>query len=135
MMNLVFIQNTIIDIKNKYPYIPPYKKTLEYIVNNKLNNNSLDFVGNNARIFLDLKKPPTRAMNDWWLYSLPEAFETKYLINQHRLLLNKNPGHIFWINNKLLNSESSRKNKYLKEILKNSIKIKDQSYFTMFKIK
>ena len=111
-------------------YIFPYNKTIEYI---KQNDISPEIVGGRGWPYFIVKKQPIRAINDWWLYSLKEPYTTKSLKKQHNELFEKEKGYIFWIDNKL--SESHQDNPLLKEIKSRSIKIEDQGYYSMYKLK
>ncbi len=111
-------------------YTLPYAKTIEYIRNNNI---SPEIIGGRGWPYLLVNKKPIRAINDWWLYKLNEPYITKNLKEQHEKLLRRGKGYIFWIDNNLL--ESNTKNILLKEIKSRSVKIEDQGYFSMYKIK
>ena len=110
--------------------IPPYSETINFLKKNKIEP---EIIGGRGWFYFLSGEKPKRAINDWWLYRLKEPYYSESLINQHKKLLNRESGYVFWINNYLL--EIQTKNKLLNQIKSISEKIEDQGYYTMFKIK
>ena len=134
-INLSIIKKAALKNYNLIKVPKRFERIIQDIRQNQFDENDINFVGGNGWLYLALDLKPKRAINDWWLYSLPKPFETRYLIKQHEDILNKNAGYIFWINNILLNSEISSQNKYLKELKQFSSIVETGSEYTKFTIK
>ena len=78
-------------------------------------------------------KKPVRAINDWFLYQIDAPYKNDYLYKQHKKLLTRESGYIFWIDNYFLKKQT--KNPLFKEIQDISVEIENQGYYTMYKVK
>lgn len=112
-------------------HIPTYQRTIDYVKENKLSE--IELIGGRGWTYLLSGAAPNRAVNDWWFYYPNSPFTTNGLLKQHETLLNKPSGYIFWINNKLL--EKNENNKFFNEIILRSVKIEDQNFYSMYKLK
>jgi len=110
--------------------IPPYSETISFINQNKIEP---EIIGGYGWVYFLSGQKPIRAINDWWLYSLEKPYISESLINQHKRLLNRESGYIFWISNYLLKTQT--KNELLNEIKSISEVVEDQGYYSMYKVK
>ena len=127
---LMILSTSYLDIYKSKQFPLPYSETINFVKTYKIEP---EIVGGRGWFYFLSGTKPKRAINDWWLYRLEEPYLSESLINQHKKLLNRESGYIFWINNYLL--EIQTKNKLLNQIKSISEKIDDQGYYTMFKIK
>lgn len=127
---LIIFSSSYIKIYTYKDILPPYSETIDFI---KTNNIDPEIIGGRGWVYFLSGKKPIRAINDWWLYLLEEPYLSESLLNQHKKLLNRESGYIFWINNYLLKKQT--KNNLLNQIKSISEKIEDQGFYTMYKIK
>ena len=130
--NTYYLSFNIKGVATGLNHIPPYQKTIDFVKNNKISE--MDIVGGRGWPYLLTDAKPLRAITDWWFYKPSSPFITEGLLKQHKTLISRPSGYVFWIDNQLLTNKKS-KNVFLNELLSKSIKIEDQDYYSMLKIK
>ena len=113
---------------DKYSDVTRYEKTIDDMRGRSL----VYIVGGRGWPYLFSGVKPATAINNWWLYILPEPFITTHTLEDHNTLINRSSGYEFWINNLLLNKENT--SPLLREILDASAPVKSDGYYTKFVI-
>lgn len=110
-----------------------YQKIVRYAKKNNLSG--IDIVGGGRGwpfIISPIKN--NKSITDDWFYSPSTPFLTKGLLKQHKDLVSKPSGYIFWMHYEYFDNPN-RSNKFINEILLNSELVEDQGDYKMLKIK
>ena len=127
---LMISSTSFLDFYKSQKNIPPYSETINFLKTNKIEP---EIIGGRGWFYFLSGEKPKRAINDWWLYRLENPYLSESLMNQHKKLISRESGYVFWINNYLLKIQT--KNRLLNQIKSIAEKIDDQGYYTMYKIK
>lgn len=134
LCSLVPSVETVIQKENLFDPFDDHSdvKRYEQTIEDMRGRSTAYIVGGRGWPYLFSRVKPTTAINNWWLYYLPEPYTTRYTLKHHNRLINSANGYEFWINNKLLKKEDT--SPLLQEILEVSNPLKSDGYYTKFAI-
>ena len=98
-----------------------------------LTEDEIAIVGHKPWIYFFANKRPKGSLNNYWFYFLENPFVSKILLAEHKGFLNMPKGEIFLIDNQYLDLKI--RNKFLVEILSNSLLLNRQNKFSIYQIK
>ncbi len=111
--------------------ISNYSESIKFL--NTKSEDEVNIIGGRGWTYFFSSKRPARSINDWWLYTRPDYFQTEELIEQHNKLLLSPKGELFLIDNVLLRNIDSRSD-LLDEILSSSELVEKQQMYSIYKI-
>lgn len=115
----------------KGSYLSEYSDSIKFIKD--LTDDEIAIVGHKPWVYFFANKRPIGSLNNYWFYFLEKPFVSETLLKEHKELLKMPKGNIFLIDNKYL--DLNFRNKFLQEILSNSLLLNKQNKISIYQIK
>tara|TARA_X000000950_G_C13366754_1_gene438741 strand:+ start:200 stop:505 length:306 start_codon:yes stop_codon:yes gene_type:complete len=99
----------------------------------EITDDEIAIVGHEPWVYFFSGKRPKGSLNNYWFYFLEKPFVSETLLKEHKDLLKMPKGKIFLIDNQYL--DLNFRNKFMQEILSNSLLLDKLDKFSIHQIR